>query len=161
MTDEKRKSRKRGPRAADRKTEHETPDEAVRGLRRSSGRTWDLDLHITAPAVPREADASHHRELTEPFEALIMCPAEGGGNVGVEVMIEELRARVLVPEKDLARLRESLGLDVGRRPAGKRSPKAESAALKPERVQARAGEGRRPKPARGRDGGASRRGGRR
>lgn len=98
MTDDERKSRKREPRAAEPKAGPETPAAVVSRLRETRGRTRVLDLRITAPAGRREVDLAHHVESTDPSEALwILLPAEGGGNIGVEVLIEELHALVLVP----------------------------------------------------------------
>jgi len=113
------------------------PSPGRRGHRERS--TWALDIHLTAPGVG-EGDAAHRIEATEPFAIRgMMWPTSDGEPVEVDVMIEELRAQVLVSEEDLPRLRRDLDSVRGSRPRRKPRPEAaKSEALKPERVQARA-----------------------
>jgi hypothetical protein len=69
-----------------------------------------------------------------PFEVRGLVFATANGEpVSVDVVIEELRAQILIPEEALPRLREEFGAE-GRRRPGER-PTAETAPLKPERVQ--------------------------
>lgn len=127
---------------------------------RAGGPTWALDVHLTAPGRGK-GDAAHRIEAREPFEVLgIVWPTKDGDPVKVDVVIEELRAQFLIPEGALPGLQESFGSAHRRRRSEEPAATAESAAaLKPERVQGRAGGDRKPRPARrGTRGGPERRG---
>lgn len=97
------------------------------------GPTWALDVHLTAPGRGK-GDATHRIRQVEPFEVRGLVFATANGEpVSVDLVIEELRAQILIPEEALPRLRKELGPE-GRRRPGER-PTAETAPLKPERVQ--------------------------
>jgi len=106
---------------------------------RSSRGTWALDVHLTAPGHGK-GDAFHRLEKQEPFKVLgVLWPTGDGEAVRVDAFVEELRAQLLVPEDALPRLRASLGPVRDRRRPREPALETESAALKPERVQARTG----------------------
>lgn len=78
------------------------------------GTTWALDVHLTAPRRG-EGNASHRIEKRKPFEVLgLIWPTEDGDTVKVGVVVEELRAQILIPEHEIPRLRKDFGIDAGR-----------------------------------------------
>lgn len=91
-----------------------------------------LDLHVTAPGVG-EGDRFHRIEQHEPLKVHgIVWPFGDGEEVLVDLVVEELRAQVLIPEDVLPRLQ--VGWKAGEEVPGSG---AEASGLKPERVQAR------------------------
>lgn len=105
---------------------------------RAGSARWVLDVHLTAPAAGK-ADSSHRIEEQEPYEIHgLMWPTSDGDPVEVDIVIEELRAQILIPEEELPRLRKDLASARSGR-TGRKSESDEPDPLKPERVQARAG----------------------
>ena len=96
------------------------------------GRRVALDLHLTAPGAG-EGDCSHRIEQHEPLRVPgIVWPFADGERVEVDLVVEELRAQVLIPEDALRQLEAER-----RRRRASRGKDGGSSELKPERVQAR------------------------
>jgi hypothetical protein len=108
-----------------------TPGPAERPPRREHRRVA-LDLHFSAPAVA-EGERFHRIESPKPLEVHGICwPFAEGEDVAVDLVVEELRAQVLIPEDALRKLEAERQERQGSRRQG-----GDSSQLKPERVQAR------------------------
>lgn len=113
-----------------------------RGGKPRGERRLAFDVHLTAPAAGK-GDRFHHIEKREPFKVPgIFWTSADGEKVPVDIVVEELRAQLLIPEEALARFEADLKRDAGGAEltperVKPRARERDSAGLKPERVQGR------------------------